>query len=164
MMQIRKMVLEDIPEVMRIDSCSFPNPWPMKSYVYEIDENANSRNWVYISEGKIRAFAVLWKILDEIHIGTFAVDPESRGSGIGTKFLGHILTRAKQEDVQKVFLEVRQSNTGALTLYRKFGFTNDGIRKHYYHDNGEDAILMSASLRDNSAFDHNIPFSTDVEG
>lgn len=147
---VRKMVIQDLPSVVEIDKLSFPNPWPLSSYQYELKENENSRAWVleikHDSQASIGGMAVLWKILDEIHIGTIAVHPLFRGQGIGTDFLGIILHEAKNEGVLNAYLEVRESNMNAQKMYEKFDFRMDGIRKKYYRDNGENAVLMSTSL------------------
>lgn len=154
---VRKMVIEDLPAVVEIDNSSFPNPWPMSSYQYELVENENSRAWVSEiqenSQISICAMAVLWKILDEIHIGTIAVNSKFRGLGIGTHFLGILLNEAKKEGILNAYLEVRETNMNAQKMYEKFNFRIDGIRKKYYRDNGENAILMSTSLLDNQCLD-----------
>lgn len=144
------MTLDDLPAVIEIDQLSFPNPWPKNSYRYEILENENSVCWVagleHFGAEKIIAMAVIWIILDEIHIGTIAIHPDFRNQGFGTIFLGKILSEAAKAGLERALLEVRRSNQAALNLYKKFGFEVDGIRKKYYQDNREDAILMSAPL------------------
>ncbi len=151
------MELGDLEEVIEIDQLSFSNPWPKNAFRYEILENKNSACWVAEIEitgiAKIIAMAVLWNIVDEIHIGTIAVHPDQRNQAIGVRFLCHILAEARKEGMEKALLEVRQSNQKALNLYQKFGFKVDGIRKNYYHDNRENAILMSVSLVDNKYLD-----------
>lgn len=158
------MSLDDIPGVLEIDTQSFSNPWPKNSFLFEISENINARNWIATIKGELCAMAILWKILDEIHIGTIAVHPDFRKLGVGSQFLGVILVHSRQEGVQRAYLEVRASNQDALDLYKKFGFLVDGNRKHYYHDNGEDALLMSADLMKNKALDQYRPFATALEG
>jgi ribosomal-protein-alanine N-acetyltransferase len=151
------MLQADIPLVMQIDSLSFPNPWSRNSYEYELNQNENSRCWVgYFSamnNENICAFAVFWNIIDEVHIGTIAVHPEYRNSRIGSLFLGKLLSYAKNEGMLHALLEVRQSNDYALKMYESLGFHTDGMRKNYYRDNGENAILMSAPLLGNLSLD-----------
>lgn len=143
---------DDIDQVIWIDEESFPNPWPRHSYHYEINQNANSRAWVLeVVKGEggkkeIAAMAVLWIVLDEVHIGTIAVHPSYRGVGLGKFFLTRILEKTFEEGVIKAFLEVRKSNQAAIRLYQSLGFTIDGIRKEYYRDNREDALMMSCEI------------------
>ncbi|MAT42026.1 MAG: ribosomal-protein-alanine N-acetyltransferase [Anaerolineaceae bacterium] len=147
---IRFMTNEDIDQVIQIDEESFPNPWPKHSYFYEINENTNSRAWVMeIDSGdkkEIIAMAVLWLVLDEVHIGTIAVHPNYRGIGMGKIFLSEILENAFEEGVIKAYLEVRKSNEVAIHLYESMGFQIDGVRKEYYRDNREDALMMSCEI------------------
>ncbi len=144
------MTNEDIDQVVQIDEESFPNPWPKHSYHYEINENVNSRAWVMeVNQGEnteVVAMAVLWLVLDEVHIGTIAVHPNYRGIGLGKIFLSEILERAFEEGVIKAFLEVRKSNEAAIHLYENMGFKVDGVRKEYYRDNREDALMMSCEI------------------
>ncbi len=152
--KIRKMTSSDIPMVLEIDLLSFPNPWPKNAYEYEIHQNPNSRPWIgSILDGgneMICSFAVFWNIIDETHIGTIAVHPDYRNYGIGTKFLRELLSISKKEGMVRALLEVRESNLQAIKMYKKFGFEVDGIRKKYYRDNGENALLLSTSLITNT--------------
>ena len=154
---IRRMEIPDIQKVLEIDQSSFPNPWSKNAYEYEINQNLNSRPWVGIvnenEKEKILAFAVFWNILDEVHIGTFAVHTGYRNLRIGSYFLGKLLSISKNEGMVRALLEVRESNSFAIRLYESFGFQIDGIRKKYYRDNRENAILMSASLLENKRLD-----------
>lgn len=150
---IRRMISGDIPSVLEIDLLSFPNPWPKNAYEYEITHNPNSRPWIgSILDGDnetICSFAVFWNIVDETHIGTIAVHPDYRNQGLGTVFLRELLSISKKEGMVRALLEVRESNLQAIKLYKKFGFEVDGIRKKYYRDNGENALLLSAPLETN---------------
>ncbi|WKZ36537.1 MAG: ribosomal protein S18-alanine N-acetyltransferase [Anaerolineales bacterium] len=139
---IRKMRLDDFEQVVAIDQLSFSLPWPARSFHFELTDNPASRCWVADLDGRVVAMLVVWFIVDEIHIATLATHPEFRGQGIGKNLLLHALHSAKGEGAVKSFLEVRQSNLAAQKMYRSFGFVEDGRRKEYYKDNGEDAILM----------------------
>jgi len=140
---IRKMILADMEQVVAIDQLSFSLPWPVRSFHFELTDNQASRCWVVELHGRIIAMLVAWFIVDELHIATFATHPEYRGKGIGRKLLLRALQSAKAEGATRSFLEVRESNDVAQNMYRSFGFVEDGRRKEYYKDNGEDAILMS---------------------
>lgn len=142
------MTLDDLEQVLLLDRSSFSLPWPESSFRFEIAENKFSRCWVAeIAEENnppvIVAMIVAWMIFDEINIATFAVNPEYRRHGIAQNLLAHTLFDACESGGRKAFLEVRKGNSAARNLYTKFGFTEVGIRKKYYQDNGEDAILMN---------------------
>ncbi|MDP1546994.1 MAG: ribosomal protein S18-alanine N-acetyltransferase [Anaerolineales bacterium] len=140
---IRKMTLEDLEAVVAIDQVSFSLPWPARSFQFEVMDNEASRCWVVEADGRVIAMLVGWLIVDELHVATFATHPDFRGQGIGKKLLLHALRIAQEEGVVKSFLEVRAGNQVAQKMYREFGYVEDGIRKEYYKDNAEDAILMS---------------------
>lgn len=145
---IRKMTLDDLPEVVAIDRASFSLPWPERSFRFEITDNPAARCWVAEAEGRVIGMIVVWMLADEAHIATLATREEYRRQGIGTALLVHALQSAKAEGAVRSLLEVRESNRAAQEMYRRFGFVEDGRRPRYYKDNNEDAILMSARLDD----------------
>jgi [ribosomal protein S18]-alanine N-acetyltransferase len=145
-LKIRKMTLDDLEQVVAIDQVSFSLPWPPRSFQFELTDNPASRCWVAELDGRVVGMLVGWFIVDEIHIATIATHPDFRKQGIGEKLLAFALQSAKDEGAASSFLEVRESNTAALELYRKFGYVEDGRREGYYKDNDEAAILMSAPL------------------
>jgi len=143
---IRRMTLDDVEQVVVIDQSSFSLPWPERTFRYEVAENSASRPWVVDVDGRVAAMIVVWFIIDEAHIATIATHPNFRRQGLGKKLLVHALMAAKEEGAQTALLEVRESNDKAQVMYRKLGFVEVNRRLHYYSDNGEDAILMTASL------------------
>lgn len=157
MLLFRQMEPKDLETVKSIDKLAFPNPWPENAFQYELEKNTNARLWVgEIKEGEkstIVALAVIWIILDEAHIGTIAIHPGFQNRGCGQQFLAFICEQLISENLTRIFLEVRQSNDAAIHLYQKFGFSIDGERKHYYRDNNETAILMSAPIRNSEFYD-----------
>jgi ribosomal-protein-alanine N-acetyltransferase len=140
---IRRMTLEDVPQVSAIDQASLSLPWPERSFRYEVSDNPAARCWVAEFDGRLGGMLVLWHIVDEAHIATLATHPELRRNGIGRRLLARALQQAAQEGARSAYLEVRAGNQAAQSLYRSFGFVEDGRRPGYYRDNGEDAILMS---------------------
>jgi [ribosomal protein S18]-alanine N-acetyltransferase len=140
---IRKMTLNDLEQVVSIDQVSFSLPWPVRSFQFELTDNMASRSWVAELDGRVIGMIVIWLIVDEAHIATFATHPDYRRQGIGEKLLVHALKSAGAEGARRSFLEVRASNVIAQDMYRKFNFVEDGRRPRYYKDNNEDAILMS---------------------
>jgi ribosomal-protein-alanine N-acetyltransferase len=147
---LRKMTLDDVEQVIAIDQMSFSLPWPISSFRFELTENLASRCWVADLDGRVVGMVVAWLIVDEIHVATIAIHPDFRKQGIGEKLLSFTLQSAKDEGALTSFLEVREGNTAAIMMYRKFGYVESGRREGYYKDNGEDAILMTlASLNHN---------------
>jgi ribosomal-protein-alanine N-acetyltransferase len=147
----RPMTVADVEQVYEIDVNSFSLPWSSRSFRYEVTENAASRPWVAecqeaSGQSRIVGMLVMWLVIDEAHIGTFATHPQYRRRGIGQRLLAHALLDAYKHGIRTVFLEVRRSNLNAQGLYRKFGFVEDGVRPRYYVDNNEDALLQA--LRD----------------
>ena len=140
---IRKMMLDDIEQVVAIDRVSFSLPWPERSYRFELTDNPASRCWVAEVDGKIVGMIVVWLIVDEVHVATIATHPEFRRQGIAKNLLSYALQYMSTEGAQSSFLEVRASNLAAQDLYRKFGFEESGVRRRYYRDNDEDAPAHS---------------------
>lgn len=150
---IRRMEVADIPAVTALDHQCFTLPWPERSYLYELTGNENSIPLVATfpdTEGvsKLAGFIVVWMIIDEAHIGTIGVAQDFRRKGIAEELIRDAFTQAKERGALQAFLEVRSGNTGAIHLYKKLGFIVDGVRKGYYQDNHEDAILMSLAFLD----------------
>ncbi|MEW6400345.1 MAG: ribosomal protein S18-alanine N-acetyltransferase [Chloroflexota bacterium] len=141
--QIRKMMADDLEQVIAIDQASFSLPWPERSFRFELTDNPAARCWVAEMDGRVIGMLVLWLIVDEAHIATIATKSEYRRQGIAEGLLVYALEAARQEGAKSAFLEVRESNNAAQSMYRKHRFVETGRRPHYYKDNNEDAILMS---------------------
>lgn len=145
---IRNMKITDLPQVMKIDSRSFPSPWTKEIYEQELLKNDFAHYFVIVHEDEIIGYVGLWIVFDDAQITNIAIAPEYRGKGIGEKLFAFALTYAFQRGAQKLSLEVRPSNHVAKNMYKKFGLKKGGIRKNYYPDNGEDAIVMWVKLTD----------------
>jgi [ribosomal protein S18]-alanine N-acetyltransferase len=142
---IRPMQEQDLDRAHEIDRLSFPIPWPASSLRYELNKNLSSICLVAeVAEDEIViGFVVVWSILDEAHIATFAVHPDFRRMGVGRELLTAALKAAIQKGAASAALDVRAGNIAAQNLYQEFGFSVVGRRYSYYKDNGEDALLMS---------------------
>jgi ribosomal-protein-alanine N-acetyltransferase len=140
---IRRMTLDDLPAVVALDRLSFSLPWPERSFRFELTDNPASRCWVAEANGEIAGMLVAWLLVDEAHIATLATHPAYRRQGIARQLLDCALRSMAAEGAVSSFLEVRESNTAAQELYRRFGYEAVGRRKRYYKDTGEDAILMT---------------------
>ncbi len=144
----RPMKLEDIPQVTAIDKRSFPTPWSETTYRKELTGNPAAHLFVAEtrsgdrSQGTIIGYIGFWYIVDEIHISTLAVRPELRRRGIGKLILDSALNEACTMGAGLATLEVRESNRGAIALYRKFGFEERSRYPGYYRDTNEDALVM----------------------
>jgi ribosomal-protein-alanine N-acetyltransferase len=151
---IEDMRLEDIPAVQLVENASFPIPWPANAFRHELTQNKNAHYLVAKEGDHIVGYAGLWLSLDEAHITTFAVLPDFRRRKIGERMLLSIFERAERLGAEWLTLEVRASNLAAQRLYEKYGFRPAGIRRRYYSDNNEDAIIMwTERLRDKSVRD-----------
>jgi [ribosomal protein S18]-alanine N-acetyltransferase len=143
MIVIRHMELKDIPEVVEIDRSSFTLPWTERSYKYEVQENRAARCWVTTLDERVVAMLVLWIIVDEAHIATIATHPHFRRRGLASRMLIKALISAREQGAEKALLEVRARHAVAQKIYCDIGFVEVGRRPKYYHDNGEDAVLMT---------------------
>jgi ribosomal-protein-alanine N-acetyltransferase len=144
-MLIRPMTATDLPAVAELDQLSFSQPWPMGAFEAEL-ANINSRCWVTEDDGRIVAAIVLWRVLDEAHIATIAVHPNFRRLGIGRALLRASMDAAYAEGARIYHLEVRAGNLAAQKMYADFGYEIVGRRPKYYQDNGEDALLLTLIL------------------
>jgi ribosomal-protein-alanine N-acetyltransferase len=124
---------EDIDSVLEISSLSFSIPWSKDSYIQELT-NPLAKYLVAKIDNKI--------VLDESHITNIAIHPNHRKQGIGSSLLEEFLKYCKSQGCIAFTLEVRNSNKAARTLYEKHNFKQEGIRKGYYEDTKEDAVIM----------------------
>jgi ribosomal-protein-alanine N-acetyltransferase len=168
--RLRPMTAADIPQVMEIERESFPSIWPQTAYRRELS-NKIARYWVLAealdaapqphraagllgafrrigtgSHGseRVLGFIGLWLVVGDAHIVTIAVRASHRRSGIGERLLITAIETAMAERQETITLEVRASNEAAQRLYEKYRFQRVGLRKRYYTDNNEDALLLTA--------------------
>ena len=132
---------EDIDEILDISSLSFSVCWSRDSYIQELT-NSIAKYLVAKIDNKVVGFVGTWIILDESDITNIAIHPSYRKQGIASKLLEALLNYCKSQGCTSHTLEVRSSNEAAKALYEKYNFKEDGIRKGYYEDNKEDAIIM----------------------
>lgn len=140
--KFEEMRLEHLSQVMEIEKASFPSPWSWYSFVNEVMKNSFAYYIVAVSDKNVVGYAGMWLILDEAHITSVAVHPHHRGNGIGRALMQEMVRRAAMMGINKMTLEVRPSNTAARHLYATLGFIERGVRKGYYTDTREDAIIM----------------------
>lgn len=143
----RYMTPEDIDRVLEIEFQSFTLPWSRAAFETELTKNHFSKYVVLILEGTIVGYGGMWMIVDEAHVTNIAIDPQVRGKHLGEALLQRMMVLAISLGAQRMTLEVRVSNKVAQRLYEKMGFTSYGVRKRYYTDNNEDALIMWATLQ-----------------
>lgn len=140
---LRPLQPADFATVQVIDHASFPTPTPAKLFIHELTENPLARYAVVTAVDHVVGYIGYWLMADEVHISTIAVHPDWRGRGLGELLLLHMLYAVYDLPVTLVTLEVREGNTVAQALYRKYQFDQVGRRRRYYRDTGEDAVLMT---------------------
>lgn len=140
-LKIEKMQKSHIDEVLEISKHSFATPWSKDSFINELN-NLFANYLVAIYNNKVIGFIGTWIILDESHITNVAVHPNFRKMGVGKELLSSLIKHSISKGANAFTLEVRESNTAAKHLYKSFGFIEEGIRKNYYEDNKENAIIM----------------------
>jgi len=152
---IVEMTLDELDEVLVIEHYSFATPWSRNLFLQEL-RSPSSKMFIakaeYQGAQKVLGYLSLWFVSEEVHILNLASHPEWRRRGIASALLDHGVTLSREQGVERAFLEVRRSNDAALSLYRKYGFTPVGVRKGYYSDTKEDAIVMMREMSSTPLF------------
>jgi ribosomal-protein-alanine N-acetyltransferase len=135
------MTFDDIDEAVRIEREVFPVPWTERMFR---DELKNERAYYLIARngGEAVGYCGMWHVVNEGHITNLAVLPEFRRRGIGRDMVNKMIEYAVNKEMVGLTLEVRMGNAAALGLYAKMGFKPEGIRKNYYAETKEDAVIM----------------------
>jgi ribosomal-protein-alanine N-acetyltransferase len=138
----------DLPEVLAIENSSFPNPWQEATFQGEILNQSISFPLVIVHslQRKVIGYIIFWKVFEDVQINNIAVHPEFRRLGIGRVVLEYVIDQVRRDGAKFITLEVRPSNTAALTLYKKLGFKPISIRKGYYSNPNEDAFVLGLRL------------------
>ena len=133
----------DIDAVLAIEEASFTSPWTKEMYLAEFENRGIS--FFYLAKtppGDIVGFCSFWRVLDELHINNLAVLPQHRRTGVATALLSGVLGDGARLGARRATLEVRHSNTPAQRLYERFGFSVAGVRRGYYTNPVEDALVL----------------------
>lgn len=136
------MTAADVMQVHAIEQATFAMPWSYQSLMDEMERNACARYLVAEDGGAIIGYAGAWVIFEEAHITNVAVCAGRRGGGVGRALMAALMQYLSNLGAAYVTLEVRRSNKVAQALYQSLGFVELGVRKRYYEDNGEDALLL----------------------
>ena len=146
--EVRRLTYADLPQVIAIERRAFPTPWSLAMFVLELSKPAGVCLAAVEADGELAGYLVCSKFEDAWHLMNIAVDPLRRRRGIGRALLVELLELVGPD--ARLTLEVRTSNAGAIALYEAFEFRSAGVRRRYYQDNGEDAVIMwrtAATLR-----------------
>lgn len=143
---IRQMNNDDLEDVIYIEKSSFTAPWTKQMLIRELNHNEYAHYFVLLYKEEIVGYAGLWIVIDDAQVTTIAIKPEFRRKGLGEKLFSYLIHYALSKRVKRFSLEVRVSNIAAQKLYRKYGLVPGGIRKKYYEDNQEDALIMWVNL------------------
>jgi len=140
---IRALAYADLPGVLSIERRAFLTPWSMAMFVLELSKPSGIC-LAACGGDELRGYLVCSRYSDMWHLMNVAVDPGRRREGIATALITHLLGVIQPRD--KMMLEVRGTNSGAIAMYEQFGFQAAGHRRRYYQDNGEDALVMELGL------------------
>ena len=138
----REMGTGDISSVVEVEEEVFATPWTAEVFEHEMNGNDYAHYVVAEFEEKVIGHCGMWIVLDECHITNVAVRKHMQGNGIGEALMKEAIAVCRKKEVRLMTLEVRMTNTTAQNLYRKLGFQDGGIRKNYYADDHEDALVM----------------------
>ncbi len=148
-MLIRRMTLEDIPEVVEIEKQCFSLPWSAKSF----EDSISREDTIFLvceesekDDVVVTGYMGLYISFDEANVTNVAVSPSFRKKGCGEALVAAAKVEAKEAGAESIFLEVRVSNEPAISLYKKQGFEELGIRKKFYEHPVEDAIIMKVGI------------------
>lgn len=144
--RFRAMSEEDVPVICEIEKESFTTPWTAGAFHNELTNNQFAKYIVLEYDGEIAGYGGMWLIMEEAHVTNIAIRQKYRGQKLGERLLTEMQQKASLFGAQRMTLEVRPSNEIAQRLYEKKGFRSVGVRRGYYTDNHEDAIIMWADL------------------
>jgi len=133
---------DDLSEISALQARTFTNPWSAESLRWELANTDVARLYVMRQRQRVIGYCACWVIFDELHINSLAVDPERRRQGLATRLLRAVAVDAVAVGATMATLEVRRSNTAALALYQGLGFAVEAVRKDYYEQPREDALIL----------------------
>jgi ribosomal-protein-alanine N-acetyltransferase len=139
-LRIRRLTYPDLPQVIGIERRAFPTPWSLAMFVLELSK-ASGVCLAAVSGGRLVGYLICSRYETVWHVMNVAVDPDRRREGVASALLAELYSRVGDEQARYT-LEVRRSNAGAIHLYERDGFRAAGLRRRYYQDNGEDALVM----------------------
>ena len=139
---VRPMTTADVDGVMAVEKDSFATPWSRSAFEEELAQNRLARYIVAEEDGQVVGYAGMWLVINEAHVTNVAVSGSRRGEGIGRLLMETLMELARENGMGSMTLEVRVSNMVARHLYETLGFAEAGIRKNYYSETKEDALIL----------------------
>ena len=140
--QLRRLVVGDLDAIQQIEQVSYPTPWSRSMFATELAKPSSLSLGAVNESGELVGYLVLSRYVDAWHVMNVAVAPAWRRMGVATALLRRLLDETRHDGQRGYTLEVRVSNVGAISLYERFGFRTKGVRRGYYTDNREDALIM----------------------
>ena len=141
-LELRRLELADLDAIERIERVSYRTPWSRSMFASELAKPSSLSFGAIDETGTLVGYLVLSRYVDAWHVMNVAVAPERRRQGVASALLQRLLELTKDDELRGYTLEVRVSNVGAISLYERFGFVSKGLRRGYYTDNREDALIM----------------------
>ena len=145
MIEYRRLKLRDLNAIEEIERSSYPTPWSRSMFAGELAKTSSICLGAFEAEGEdgeLCGYLVVSRYVDAWHVMNIAVDPDQRGRGIATMLLERLFELTADDARRGYTLEVRVSNVTAISLYERLGFESSGVRRGYYTDNREDALIM----------------------
>jgi ribosomal-protein-alanine N-acetyltransferase len=139
--EIHPLSLGDLPAIERIERRSYPTPWSRTMFAGELSKPSSLCFGAY-EDDLLRAYLIVARYVDAWHVMNVAVDPAARRQGVAQALLEHLFAETADDLTRGYTLEVRVSNAEAIRVYERLGFVSTGIRRGYYTDNREDALIM----------------------
>jgi [ribosomal protein S18]-alanine N-acetyltransferase len=139
---IRRLTLADLSDIERIEQRVYPTPWSRSMFAGELAKPSSICLGAFDDGGRLAGYLIVSRYVDAWHVMNLAVDDVHRRGGIGSRLLGALFELTAADANRGYTLEVRTSNKGAIALYERCGFEPSGVRRGYYTDNREDALIM----------------------
>jgi ribosomal-protein-alanine N-acetyltransferase len=149
--KIRALTLRDLAAIEEIERASYATPWSRSMFAGELAKAASICLGAFEDEGQMLGYLIVSRYVDAWHVMNIAVDPEQRRGGVATELLERLFELTSKDSRRGYTLEVRVSNQAAINLYQGLGFEARGIRRGYYTDNREDALIMWRDPRPQAA-------------
>ena len=140
--ELRRLELHDLTAIETIERASYPTPWSRSMFAGELAKPSSISLGAFAPDGSLVGYLIISRYVDAWHVMNVAVAPDWRRRGIASLLLEHLFRATTSDDRRGYTLEVRVSNVGAIRLYERLGFRGRGIRRAYYTDNREDALIM----------------------
>ena len=152
MIELRRLELRDLTAIEVIERSAYPTPWSRSMFAGELAKPSSICLGAF-TEGRLLGYLIVSRYVDAWHVMNVAVAPPDQRRGIASALLRHLLELTGDDDRRGYTLEVRVSNEGAIALYERLGFERRGVRRAYYTDNREDALIMwrDPAIRDSAA-------------